>query len=783
MVENRQQLGLQDYADLFGNARSEREFTRAAEGIVYSSTEESFDILSLYRGINIGMTAILGSDKKSRQYGRRILDGINGYISTNKVTHKSIIDPFSDTPELDLDIVRQLSGTSLQQYEAIAKRNTVQVPLNIADFIARYGDFMREEVADIHAVMPIVDITIQAGHHPEYIQYRDGIHKLLSVSADQPSDRTQELKVPERTVTALTEAPGLGNILPPPIDRRFGTTTLRELLAAVGTQGFSYENLRQQALALFDIMNHVPKGDQIWVNTIKGLFFTPQKTPIGKNEMQFEMAQLTEGIFHLQQFIAEKICMPALSHHADSIKDIVGPEFADYYHQTAQADPEFDEVLESAINTLDLGGANRIEQLLASATTSEPFTIMMFHPELDFTQATQRSPLALLAHLTEKRGWGHGDEVTMEYMKKNWPDIQSNIRSRFKKHLSPNFQEIDRVLDKFESDSYKEIHTSWFTKEMRQRLGDNFLERLNEREQELDGVSSHIWGNMSPGYWVTPDMDYKITFSQNTLMDIMGFDRVLFRKIGSSEEIACFISVDQLNGLMGKINPDGSFETSAELGGKWSGLHKVLRFIAMSTFHDLVRREEIVLTGEVIDKPISPPDVIIEDEDKEKKPRKLPRKMIRDLREHIPVDIESDELRRIVDENAQEHKGFTPRVVDLHKRGVPYSIQFEQALTHLLSLSPESDDYDVALSEFEEAKRHLTRPSEKKLANLPPKFQLKKVVDHEGRQYTVETWVIAHSSPRPTEEEQNNPQLMYKKYFEGGSALAFADYIRSWIVE
>ena len=67
--------------------------------------------------------------------------------------------------------------------------------------------------------------------------------------------------------------------------------------------------------------------------------------------------------------------------------------------------------------------------------------------------------------------------------------------------------------------------------------------------------------------------------------------------------------------------------------------------------------------------------------------------------------------------------------------------------------------------------------------NLPPALQLASTEDPlTNAEFTLETWVVEHTSPRPTQEELARPALMFEKHYKNSSGLAFLDQLLPWLV-
>ncbi|MBI3366408.1 hypothetical protein HY041_02145 [Candidatus Roizmanbacteria bacterium] len=223
---------------------------------------------------------------------------------------------------------------------------------------------------------------------------------------------------------------------------------------------------------------------------------------------------------------------------------------------------------------------------------------------------------------------------------------------------------------------------------------------------------------------------------------------------------------------------------------EFPGLEILMSSIIGSNFHDLIWQEKIIReikprrvakVQKTDDGVQSPADVA-----NSKISRTLPRAKYVYTGEKTRT-MEGYVIKQTIDRDLKR-RGIAPCHIDIHKTRLRYSYPYEAAVREYAT------KYATAIGEEKEnlhrilldTRLKLNKPSETKKNSLPPGFALNTIQDPETRkQFPVETWVIAFWSPKPSDDEQKSPALMYKKYFRGKAAATdyIDQFVLSWIVE
>jgi len=94
-----------------------------------------------------------------------------------------------------------------------------------------------------------------------------------------------------------------------------------------------------------------------------------------------------------------------------------------------------------------------------------------------------------------------------------------------------------------------------------------------------------------------------------------------------------------------------------------------------------------------------------------------------------------------------------------------------------------SEVVEVLREQLEEVRGRSYQASEEKRKTVPNRFKLLTIKDPvtEEERY-LKTWVIEHTSPKPTEEESKSLGKLFERYYRHSSALASLDQMKPWFI-
>ena len=303
------------------------------------------------------------------------------------------------------------------------------------------------------------------------------------------------------------------------------------------------------------------------------------------------------------------------------------------------------------------------------------------------------------------------------------------------------------------------------------RAGREFLDKLSEHKDEVSQIRKIAWDDIS-----VQDMHFlpmqqgvsTLEFSNTGIPHLLGLREIGVTTTGTLKqwETQVIFRIDNSTvAVTGSIDKEGKLILKAPLAEHSPGLYAMLNHIAVLTLHDLVIQEkrrqdadqqQAVLTNSGNSKDRRDSE---DGNTKRKTKRPLPR-----------AQREQDLINSLY-----EGTGYTPRRVDLHKtyvRGAKFYLEMMQEYNNA-SATGDATNVAIAAEYLAEARSASYQTSLSKIVSTPERFQLESVIDPvDGDTRYLQTWVIEHTSPRPTNEELSNPVKMFEKYYRRSSALA-----------
>lgn len=331
---------------------------------------------------------------------------------------------------------------------------------------------------------------------------------------------------------------------------------------------------------------------------------------------------------------------------------------------------------------------------------------------------------------------------------------------------------------------FSEYHLNALREVFERRCTPEFLERLNLQTHELGSVTDSVWES------TFEDEDGKrihflpmeeglniVTFSKDSVPSIMGLSSINIVTSGSLQQWQINVSFelqDNLIGINGVLDQAGKLMLKAPLEHEIPGLYRMLNLIAVLVFHDLAvqsRKEQCERNSQGEEERIKA------DGQKRIEPHRG-----RKHRSSLPR-VQSDE--RLV-HDVYTKTGYTPRRVELHKAMLKYARDYRAAIEQYEeTVRRNAPPQELALvrSQLETTRQHAYRISSKKRESMPARFQLETIVDPITKEERyLQTWVIEHTSPKPTRDELQSPVKLYKRYYRRSSALSLLEQLKPWFV-
>ncbi len=323
---------------------------------------------------------------------------------------------------------------------------------------------------------------------------------------------------------------------------------------------------------------------------------------------------------------------------------------------------------------------------------------------------------------------------------------------------------------------FSEAHFAALKDYFEEHCGQEFLKRLNSHSDNIKAITRSAWQfTLEKGFHYLPMQQgfNLIEFSEGSVPDILGITSVTVNTSGSPQEWKESITFRLLGtsiAINGRFDQEGKLVLKAPLEARIPGLYILLNHIAVLAFHDLVIQER---------------------KEREKQIKKDENRTLaghQQPRTGSPHDkLHSKDLPRIQTDtqlilDVYHETNQTPRRVELHKRRLPGNDDYLTAIS-LYEKAKTDTELAIAATELKKARDRARKASDSKVRDLPAKFSLGKIQDpitHNVRYF--ETWVVEHTSPKPTEEELKSPVKLFERYYKNSSALASLDQLKPWFV-
>lgn len=345
---------------------------------------------------------------------------------------------------------------------------------------------------------------------------------------------------------------------------------------------------------------------------------------------------------------------------------------------------------------------------------------------------------------------------------------------------------IALVEEKLVEQSFAEIHVDTLKRIFGRNCGEAFLEKLSMHHANILGVTETVWQSILEGEMHFLPMREGVNiieFTEGSTPEILGFDSVTINTSGSPQEWQTnltFALRESLIAIFGRLDQNGKLHLDTPIDRDLPGLYAILNLIAVLTFHDLVvqqqAEERISDTSGITTKPFQKAGGLELARDIKQRPSEKPQSGI------LPRRQTDAELIHHVYRNT----GFPPRRVELHRVALKYAKQYEAAIqlyNEAVTQGAGTEQIDWITRELEQTRERANRISAGKQASVPARFQLKIIQDPlTGETRHLETWVVEHTSPKPSREELQSPALLFRRHYKRSSALAFLDQLKPWFI-
>lgn len=377
----------------------------------------------------------------------------------------------------------------------------------------------------------------------------------------------------------------------------------------------------------------------------------------------------------------------------------------------------------------------------------------------------------------------YADEIGRDYFRKViLPDIKQRLKDLgVLEKFMPGILAIETEL---ENRSFGEIHKEAIKEYFEKNCGQEFLEKFTKASDQIEEISQRVWSDIfQEGMHFLPmeSGENIIEFSQGSLPEIVGLSSISFRTLGTPQDWKIGLRFRLRPGFVielgGMLSSEGSLEFRFPLKREIPGLYSILRHIAILSFHDLVVQQRLdqgkaTSNGSYRTKSGNSSIGTID----------FNGGVIRSESGRLPRVQSERELTDSVFKKTQRK----PRRVELQKRALPGSKTYEAALKlyeEALENNLPQETLEWIKEELNLARKKTYKISSKKKGSIPARFSLKTISDPlTGEERFLETWVVEHTSPKPSDEELRSPVLMFERNYRGSSALASLEQMKPWFI-
>lgn len=410
-------------------------------------------------------------------------------------------------------------------------------------------------------------------------------------------------------------------------------------------------------------------------------------------------------------------------------------------------------------------------------TSSHP---ILYRAMRDFVENHGKKPLPPMVYL---------DEIGQQYLNTT---VLPLFRERLKElGLDEKFRRDLDLLENLPKNTYAEYHLDAIRVLFEDSCGGEFLETLNAHTEEVQEITQIVWQDALERMHFLPMQEGEniIQFSKESVPSLLAINSIQMVRDYSQKDWNIYVLFRFQDitsfGLMALLTPGGKLEFKTPLQIEIPGLYTMLNHIAVLTFHDLVVQEK---------------------KEKERGSRVPTRQPIQQEAQAAKLEGDNDDAKERDSQSKASRPGNLPRVqqdinlirdvyeatnrkprrVELHDRLLPGAREYQAAVElyqEAITGNALEEIIYLTRTQLEEARENAFRISEGKRLNSPAKFQLQAITDPiTGEMRYLKTWVVEHTSPRPTPEELSSPVKLYRRYYRGFSALASLDQMMPWFI-
>ncbi len=796
----------------------ERKRLDEVDKLITVKTEGSYDIFSLVELTHLGLSLAVGSSYTEE--GKKILQGVDGYLARHDVLCKYLLPPvvrefesgeLGELPDATkFDSLKTLSGEIdilLQRYRARYKKDQFSIDTNqielthLLESLPRLLEVSSEEAAVTlvfnrsakareariklrlaHQGVPLPSDKVSAAEKEEA-----GISEANNRKKRVVEQGFQLMSANDRLLHCPDELLDIAMI---DHEQMEGYDFTRQEFGGVSLTGLlSMGNPRDRAVRTMRYLSALPKGDLFWRQIMQRVFLLPQMV---QSQGGFKHADWLEGIVETQRLLGSEFFAQAL------------------YPVSGQGKSELIAAMSKFVGGLDPMTFQYFIATMINGVRFTPSTIKLLRPETDVSEYILTSDFYSRLVTAYNQAILAEGRVLKVLLVEEVIDWFIRTKQSELEHFAGIFFRNPKQRDHFRSiiadllsQSFQESHSQFILQVLSDRIGANVLTEFDEQKQaELSTVGNSMIGKYSDqgmmGYWPSAETRSTVVFDGRSFETLLGFESISFftppLEEAEGENIEFLLNLqDPKVSISGHI-PVNFLAGSEDLVlsvdfSQNPALTELIRIMVVSNFHDLVLRNRLMGLSSTQsggglqrqkrrNKEMAGGEI------------RIPRSGRSVLDGNLSageVRIGSSQLAGDIDTHSKiSDQSYIPRRIDPHPVALRGAKDYQSAVREYLELR-ESGDSGEVLSEAGEAVRssyedmyHISSEKQRLLDSLPSSFRddMRTIIDPlTGELIYLTTWVVEHVRPKPNREELSSPFKMYERFYRKGPQSRFLDSV------
>ncbi len=358
-------------------------------------------------------------------------------------------------------------------------------------------------------------------------------------------------------------------------------------------------------------------------------------------------------------------------------------------------------------------------------------------------------------------------------------------------------QQFEDTKGLYEKKDIESEHVEEIRRSFEYMSGTDFLEKLQIHTDELTAVAGSCWNSLfeqintefpsAPMHFLPMSEGFNIIgFPEDEMVGILGFKDLRVQRLGTPQQWEIALEFRLKAGgltIIGKLDQQGSLHLNDPIKEQTPQLYTLVSLIATLAFRDLVvQKIKEQKEGKSSIQPASKGEQPSgEDVDKTDEAA-TEIQIYRSFGGFLPRRQTDKELIKAV----YRHTGLTPRRVEIHRMWLQGADEYAAAVNlynEAQASGASRQEIERMATELAKTRKRSKKASGSKVKSIPPHLQLEHVTDPITKEVRyLRTWVVEHTSPKPTDAELRSPFMLFERYYKRASSLSFLDQLKPWLI-